>query len=86
MVFPAFLFINGMSIFFGIKPDSPDKKNVWLKLLKRVAILFMLGFVLNLQDNNFNFLTVRVWGVLQRTALCYFIVAIIRLHVQSDIY
>jgi predicted acyltransferase len=60
MVFPSFLFINGMSIYYGIKPDDPQ----WYKLIKRVVILFLIGFFFNLQDANFNFLEVRILGVL----------------------
>lgn len=49
MVFPSFLFINGMSVYLAIKPEMASDKLAWLKILKRVFLLFLIGFLLNLQ-------------------------------------
>ena len=49
MVFPSFLFINGMSVCLAVKPEMASDKNAWFKILKRVFLLFLIGFLLNLQ-------------------------------------
>lgn len=85
MVFPSFLFINGMSIYLALKPGMVRDSSVWLKLLKRAAILFTIGLYINLQDSNFHFSQLRIMGVLQRTAICYLIVGAIRLTVRHTL-
>jgi predicted acyltransferase len=46
MVFPSFLFINGLSIYLAVKPEMCSDKNAWFKILKRVFFLFLIGFLL----------------------------------------
>ncbi|MEQ1518362.1 MAG: hypothetical protein ABL931_17920, partial [Usitatibacteraceae bacterium] len=71
-IFPFFLFICGVSMTFslGRRAEAGDDKGTLLRqLFKRAAIIFLIGFLLNLIPS-FNFATVRIPGVLQRIALC----------------
>jgi predicted acyltransferase len=73
LVFPFFLFIVGVSISLSFSKRMEQgiaKNELYLKILKRTVILFGLGIVLALFPH-FNFLTIRIPGVLQRIALCY---------------
>jgi len=47
-----------------------EKNELYLKIMRRTVILFGLGILLALIPH-FNFLTIRIPGVLQRIALCY---------------
>jgi len=72
-IFPSFLFVVGVSLVFSISRrrqsggDSP-----WLEahIVKRTVILFALGLFVN-SFPIFHLSTIRIPGVLQRTALCY---------------
>jgi predicted acyltransferase len=71
-VFPFFLFIGGVAstISLGRRAKTrPDKEALLAGLAKRAAIIFALGFLLNLVPT-FDFAHVRVLGVLQRIAIC----------------
>lgn len=71
-IFPFFLFIGGVSMTFslGRRAQAGGDKPALLKALaKRAAIIFLLGFMLNLVPQ-FDFPAVRIPGVLQRIALC----------------
>ena len=85
LVFPFFLFIMGVSMVFSIgnKKDLADThRQLILKSFKRMLILFCLGIFLALYPKIFinpieAFKTVRIPGVLQRTAIVYFISTIV---------
>ena len=71
-IFPFFLFICGVSMTFSLgrrTEAGKDRPQRLRQLFKRAALIFLIGFALNLIPN-FNFATVRVPGVLQRIALC----------------
>lgn len=82
LVFPAFLFAVGNSLSFVMKKwkNMPQSK-VLLKIFKRTLIIFLLGFLIYWfpfykVDKDFNILPfpfdeTRIFGVLQRIALCY---------------
>jgi predicted acyltransferase len=85
LVFPSFLFIIGVSMWFSFeKYGRTANRAVLVKVLKRTAILFGLGLLLawfpfwgkNLSD-------LRILGVLQRLALCYGIAAILALYLSE---
>ena len=81
-VFPFFLFACGVSMTFSLgrrAEAGDDKRALLLQLCKRAAIIFLIGFLLNLIPN-FNFDTVRIPGVLQRIALCTMLAALIVLY------
>lgn len=73
LVFPAFLFYMGASIVFStdsrlMRGDS--KSSLLGHVLRRSCILFLLGLLVNAFPW-FHFSTLRVYGVLQRIAVCY---------------
>jgi predicted acyltransferase len=78
-IFPFFLFAVGVSIVFALdrhKPVTAD--GVFSKVMKRTAVLFALGLVLeafpfyNIWTGEwFDPATMRIMGVLQRIAICY---------------
>ncbi len=81
LVFPTFLFVVGVSIVLSVdarlaRGASPAQL-AW-HTLWRAAILFLLGFV----GNGYPFFRLqhfRVYGVLQRIALCYLVVGLLYL-------
>lgn len=71
LVFPFFLFIVGVSLFFSFrKYEGAGSQKAMAKIIKRTAIIFLIGLALNLYPY-FNFEKVRIMGVLQRIALAY---------------
>ncbi len=79
LVFPFFLFIVGVSITLAFArrvEEGSVKRDLYLKVLKRSAIIFGLGLFLN-GFPYFNFATIRIAGVLQRIAVCYLIASLI---------
>ncbi len=80
-IFPFFLFICGVSMTLSLAkrqavtgPEKANRRDLTLQLVKRAAIIFLIGFLLNLIPG-FNFETVRIPGVLQRIALCTMLAA-----------
>lgn len=69
LIFPFFLFIVGVSITYALGGGSRGQ-NVIGKIIRRSAMLFLLGLFLNFFPR-FDITTVRVLGVLQRIALVY---------------
>lgn len=80
-IFPFFLFIMGvaMSFSFGKRIEiGASHKEMFKKILSRTLKIFFLGLLLNFYWF-FDIETLRIPGVLQRIALCYFFAAIIML-------
>lgn len=78
-IFPFFLFIVGvaMSLSLTKRIERGDSKSeLYGKIVRRTLIIFSIGFFLNLFPE-FNFNVVRIPGVLQRIALCYFFASVI---------
>ena len=76
-IFPFFLFVCGVSMTFSLGRRAgagDDKQKLLTQLFKRAAIIFLIGFLLNLIPA-FDFSTVRIPGVLQRIALCTMLAA-----------
>jgi predicted acyltransferase len=76
-IFPFFLFIGGVSMALSLgrlAEAGADKPALLRKLAVRAAIIFAIGFALNLYPK-FDFATVRIPGVLQRIALCTLLAA-----------
>lgn len=79
LVFPFFLFIVGVAIpySFGDRiAQGESRRKLLLKVVRRSIVLFMLGLFLN-GFPYYDLATLRVMGVLQRIALCYFFAALI---------
>ena len=78
-IFPFFLFIVGVSITLalGRRAEAVGRKgDLYRKIVRRSLIIFVLGLVLA-GFPYFDLSTIRIPGVLQRIAVCYFFAAII---------
>lgn len=92
LVFPAFLFAVGNAMSFT-KSKMEQQSGVFLKILKRSAWIFILGYLLYWfpyfkSDEAGNLILkpiseTRIFGVLQRIALCYFFAALM-IHYLSE--
>jgi len=87
LVFPTFLFVVGNAMSFSMKKFEKQSDSVFLqKVFKRTVLIFLLGFLLicfpfvtRTETGEIvlkNFANIRIMGVLQRIALCYFIASI----------
>lgn len=83
LIFPFFLFIVGISIYFAYK-NKPNSKSTYKKVLIRSLKLIVLGLILNWFTPYFPFIgeweTLRFPGVLQRIGVVFFISAILYLN------
>ena len=87
LVFPFFLFAVGNAMSFVMpKLQQGNSSQFWKKIIKRTALIFLIGLFLNWSpfvkwsDDGLVFKTwenIRILGVLQRIALCYFFASII---------
>jgi predicted acyltransferase len=85
LIFPFFLFIVGVAIplAFGKRIERGDSRRaLFLKVLYRSAIIFLLGEFLA-GFPYFHLSTIRIPGVLQRIAVCYFFASIIFLTTRA---
>jgi predicted acyltransferase len=81
LVFPFFLWIVGVSMTLSFDrriQQGADRSVLWRHALRRGALIFLIGFLLNLIPK-FDFEHVRIMGVLQRIGLCYILGATIYL-------
>jgi predicted acyltransferase len=87
LVFPSFLFAVGNAMSFVMEKWKQKKQSdVLLKILKRTALIFLLGYLMywfpffKLDENQhiiaFPMSDTRIMGVLQRIALCYGLTAL----------
>ncbi len=78
LVFPTFLFVVGTSLVFStearLKRGDSRAKLAW-HTLRRAVILFLLGIVVN-GFPYFHLHHLRIYGVLQRIAICYLVVSL----------
>lgn len=83
LVFPFFLFAVGNAMAFVMpKLEAAGEKIFWQKVIKRTVLIFLIGLFLNwfpfIKYNDAGnivgkpFENLRIFGVLQRIALCYF--------------
>ena len=82
LVFPFFVFIVGVAMAFSLRSrleTGATKTQLLRHILWRGALLFALGVFLNGFPNHFQFAHLRIYGVLQRIAICYAITAILEL-------
>jgi predicted acyltransferase len=79
LVFPTFVFVVGASIVFAfdarLARGATRARLAW-HTLKRAAILFLLGVVVN-SFPFFKLEHMRIYGVLQRIAICYLVVGLL---------
>ena len=84
-IFPFFLWIVGvaMTMSFAHRQERGDtKKRLLTQIVKRSLIIFGLGLLLA-GFPYFNLSTIRIPGVLQRIAVCYFIASLIVLYTKN---
>lgn len=81
LIFPFFLFIVGVAIpiALGKRISEGITKDVYLKIIRRSLLIFGIGIFLTLFPK-FDFINLRIPGVLQRIAVCYLVVSILYLH------
>lgn len=83
LVFPFFLFMVGVAMMFSLasRLKRGDSRELLLKhILWRGLILFAIGVALHAIPVP-NFATIRIYGVLQRIAICYVVAGIAALWV-----
>ncbi|MDP4186067.1 MAG: hypothetical protein Q8862_13030 [Bacteroidota bacterium] len=87
LVFPFFLFVVGVSMFFSFsKYNNTLNRDSLLRIGKRTLLIFLIGLFLNSFPQWLtNYSTLRILGVLQRIALAYGIGAIIVLSVKPKL-
>jgi predicted acyltransferase len=84
LVFPTFLFLVGVSTVFSTESrlaKGASRQSIVLHALRRAVVLFLFGMLVN-SFPLFHLHTLRVYGVLQRIAICYFVVSL--LYVMSS--
>jgi predicted acyltransferase len=84
LIFPFFLFIIGVAMTYSLSKYTAENrptKAVYLRVLRRAAVLFILGLLLNGFWNKgvwtFDLNSIRLMGVLQRIALTYLFASLI---------
>ncbi len=102
LVFPFFLFAVGNAMSFVMpKLEAGGDALFWKKILKRTALIFLIGLFLNwwpfvkwtdaglvlkqwaYTDEKGNAQGIRIFGVLQRIAVCYFFAAVIIYYLKA---
>ncbi|WP_163835471.1 acyltransferase family protein [Spartinivicinus ruber] len=72
LVFPCFLFIVGISIYYSLKKGNNNRQVIYYKILKRTAVICGIGLLLHgFPYFNKDIENLRIMGVLQRIALAY---------------
>jgi predicted acyltransferase len=102
LVFPFFLFAVGNAMSFVMpKLEAAGDGVFWRKVLKRTALILLIGLFLNWNpfvmwqnnelvfkswtwtDNKGNIQGIRILGVLQRIALCYFFASVMVYYLKA---
>jgi predicted acyltransferase len=85
LVFPFFLFVVGVSMFFSFSKYNNSLNNeTLLKIGKRTLLIFTIGLFLNsFPQWSADFSKLRILGVLQRIAIAYGVAAVIVLALQK---
>jgi predicted acyltransferase len=84
IVFPFFIFTLGAAIPYAFTrrlEQGTSRKKLFLHAVLRTIILFAIGLFIN-GFPTFDLATIRVMGVLQRIALCYFFASLIFLFLK----
>ncbi len=84
VVFPFFIFILGVAVPYAFSrrlEQGTSRKKLLLRVARRTIILFAVGLFIN-WFSTFGLAPMRVMGVLQRIALCYFFASVIFLFLK----
>jgi predicted acyltransferase len=86
LIFPIFLFIVGVSMWFSLKKyDHNISGGSILRIIRRVTAIFAVGLFLSVFPYfSRDYSTIRIMGVLQRIALAYGLSALICITVKRD--
>jgi predicted acyltransferase len=86
LVFPFFLFIVGVSMWFSLKKYGHELNgSSILRIVRRTASIFALGLFLNIFPYFVrDYTTLRIMGVLQRIALAYGLGALVCMSINRD--
>lgn len=76
IVFPAFLFVVGAAMFYSLRHAELNAATL-ARIAKRSALLFGIGVLLNWFPFTAASAELRIFGVLQRIALCYAVAAVL---------
>ena len=82
LVFPFFLFIVGVAMAFSFNSRlqrGASRSELFRHVLWRGFLLIVIGIVLHGFPNHYQFAHLRFYGVLQRIAVCYMVVAVLEL-------
>ncbi len=84
LVFPFFVFIVGLSMAQSFNVEASNKGDLLMKAFKRMLIIIGIGLLLNwFPFYTKNISNLRLFGVLQRIALAYFLASIICIYVKE---
>jgi predicted acyltransferase len=82
-IFPFFLFIVGVAMAFSFgrrETETPGRGRLILHTLRRAGVIFLIGLAINaLSIPLFHRAHLRIPGVLQRIAVCFFFAALVYL-------
>jgi predicted acyltransferase len=80
LVFPFFVFIVGVSMVYSFRTRlarGDSRSSILLHALRRAAILFAIGvLIINSFPDHYDPAHIRIYGVLQRIAICYLVAAV----------
>src|ERR1700722_1678894 len=82
LVFPFFIVILGISCVLTLAKQQAQglsSRLLLTKILKRTLFLFAIGVLLNAISTHVEWSTLRILGVLQRIAICYFFTSLLYL-------
>jgi predicted acyltransferase len=82
IIFPFFLFIVGVAMAFSFSSRlkrGDSRRQLLRHAFRRGLILFALGLFLNGFPNQYSLSSWRVYGILQRIAICYVVTAVFAL-------
>lgn len=92
LVFPAFMFIMGVSIYLSLNKANFDWRTSISRILRRTALIILSGIALKwilafIETGTCNTLeNLRIMGVLQRLGICYGIVALLAVTVRHRFF
>jgi len=88
LIMPLFIFVVGTVVPFSISnrlQRGQSRSRIHFHIIKRTAVLYLLGVMLGSEGLHFNWPEMDWVGVLQRIAVCYFFAAILVLHTKWQV-
>jgi predicted acyltransferase len=79
LIFPFFIFIAGVAIPYSFAnriSRGTGRQTLFWQILRRSGLLFVIGLFLN-GFPKFDLSTLRILGILQRIAICYFLASVV---------